>query len=1322
MKGYKVMTKFFVKKPFFVVVAVIIILLIGGVSLTKMNTDLMPDMEVPYMMVITTEPGASPKKVENDVTKPLESSLGTVNGVQNIQSRSADNYSMIMLEFADNTDMDSALVRVSKIVDSVDLPDECGKPNIMEISMDMMATMYVGVDYKGKDIKELTDFTKNTLQPYLERQEGVASITSMGLTTDSIEVKLNEDKIDKINNKILSKTNGKLSDAQDEIDEAEKKIEDGEKQLSEQKTALEGKQESTNKELADAQVKIAQAQASKAAYEASLNSLKASKSALEAEKKAYKDAKLENTYKTIDKMFSQFKSQFGNVAEQSGIKVPGSVEEAVGNKKNFKAFISWLEKLGYGEQTKDLSYDSLKQIYNAVKVRLPQIATELGNLEIEIKAASAMSEAISKQMEGMDENQSKAIAGGYSAAAGFGSGQAQMSAAQTQMESAKSELKEAKKKLKDSRKAAVENSNVNALLTLETLSNLIYAQNFSMPVGYIDDRKDNQWLVDIGDNFTDKKQLSNMVLTKIAGVGKIKLSDVADVTIVDNAGESYSKINGRAAILLAIYKSSTSNTSAVSNGVDKAASELEEKYSGLSITSLMDQSDYIDMIVSTVLRSMLLGAILAIIVLALFLKDVKPTLIVAFSIPFSVLFAIIIMYFTGITLNVMSLAGLCLGIGMLVDNSIVVMENVYRLRSLGISAPRAAVQGAKQVAGPIVASTLTTICVFLPMVYVTGTVSDLLIPFAFTISYALIASLIVALTVVPTISATVLKKTKTHKHTFFDKIKDKYGQLLGVCLRHKLVPLLIAILLLVICVIQVFRMGLVMMDDMESNQVSVSLKLEDDVEKEEAYATADKVMEAILKVDGIDKVGAMDGNASATSSMLGGSSDNFSQFSFSIITDKDITTTKQFKKIIKEIENNTKDIECEEITVSSSALGGMSGMMGQGLEVNIYGENQEKLIDISKDVMKMMQDIEGTENVTNGLDDKNKQIHLEINKNKAASMGLTVAQIYQQISEKITTDKKAISIRVDDKEMDVNLVNETDKPDYEHLMNTEITATTRNDEGQEVTKKYKLSKFAKMIEGESVDSINRENMSRYMSVTSEIKDGYNATLLSRDLEKQIDKYEAPSGYSIEIQGESAQVMEMIIQMILALALGFVLVYLVMVAQFQSLLSPFIIIFTVPLAFTGGMIGLMLFGQSISAMALMGFMILMGTVVNNGIVFVDYANKLRIQGVEKRTALIATGKTRMRPILMTAITTILSMSVMVFSQDAGNAMQKGMAIVVSFGLLYATFMTLFIVPVLYDILYRRQPKVIDVGEENLDEIPDETSDLLGEIGEDSREKK
>lgn len=1310
------MTKFFVKKPFFVVVAVIIILIIGGVNLSNMNTDLMPDMEIPYMMVVTTEPGASPEKVESDVTAPMESALGTVNGVENVISSSANNYSMVMLEFADDTDMDSALVRVSKVIDTISLPDGCGTPNLMEVSMDMMATMYAGIDYEGKDIKELSDFTTKTLKPYLERQEGVASITTMGLTADSIEIRLNQDKIDKINDKILGKTNEKLSDAGAQIEEAEKKIEEGESQLKGQESKLNSEKDSTNKKLADAQVKLSQAQATKTAYEANLNSLKAGRSALEAEKKAYEDANLEDTYQNVDKMFATFNQQFGTVAKASGVMIPSDVEDAVKNKKSFQKFADWVNTLGYGEQLEELSYDRLKQMYEAVKVRIPQIDTELANLKTKIAAAEAVVEQMEKQMEGMDKTQSDTISGGYSAAAAFGAGQAQMSSAQAQLEASKEELEEAKTQLENSREAAIENSNIDTLLSLETLSQLITAQNFSMPAGYIDDEDDNQWLVDVGDNYTSKKQLTSMVLTKVPGVGKIKLSDVADVTVVDNAGESYSKIDGNPAVLLAIYKSSTTNTSAVSGNVTETFRELEDKYEGLSCTALMAQSEYIDIIISTVLQSMLMGALLAVLVLALFLKAVKPTLIVAFSIPFSVLFAIVIMYFTGITLNVMSLAGLCLGIGMLVDNSIVVMENIYRLRNMGVSAPRAAVQGTKQVAAPIVASTLTTICVFLPLVYVEGTVRQLLIPFAFTMTYTLVASLIVALTVVPTIGASILKNAKDKEHKWFDQVKEAYGRLLTKCLRHKLIPLLISIILLVVCVVQVFRTGLVVLDDMSSNSISVSLKLEEDIDKHTAYETADRVMDAIMEVDGVKKVGAMDGNVGSVTGITGGSTDSYSQFTFQIIADEDRTTTGEFEEIIRDIEKGTKNIPCEELTVSSSALGSMGSMMNQGLEVRVYGENQEKLIDISHDIMNMMSSIEGTEKADNGVSDDDKQLHLTIDKNKAAEYGLTVSQIYQQLSEKITTEKSSVTITSNNKNYEVNIVNENKKPSYENLLNTTIQATKKDSEGNDVAKKYKLSKFAKATEQEMLKQITRENQTGYISVTSEVKEGYNATLLSRDLEEKLNSYEMPEGYTAEIQGESEQVIEMIHQLLLAILLGLVLVYLVMVAQFQSLLSPFIILFTVPLAFTGGMIGLMLFGKQISAMALMGFMILMGTVVNNGIVFVDYANKLRLQGIEKRTALIATGKTRMRPILMTAMTTILSMSVMVFSQDAGNAMQKSMAIVVSFGLLYATLMTLFIVPILYDMMYRKQPKVIDVGDDNLDDIPDEAAEVLAEMEE------
>lgn len=1309
------MTKFCVKKPFYVVVAVIIILVIGVVSLTGMQTDLMPDLSMPYLAVITTEVGASPEQVEMDVTEPMESVLGTINGVENVTSTSSENYGMVMLEFSEDTDMEAALVRVSMAIDSMELPEDCGTPNIMEISMDMIATMYASIDYEGKDIKEVTTFTNEVVIPYLERQNGVASISTSGEVADSVEIRLNQDKIDEVNEKILEHTNEKLADAAKEIKDAKAELADGEAELEKQKANLEKQQSDTNQQLADASVQLSQAQATKAAYESSLNSLKASQSALEAEKQAYEDAKIQETYEQLDNMFALYQMNLGTVAEQSGITIPGSIAEAAADKDATEAFLQWLVQIGQGEAVSGLTYDSVKQVYDVVNTRLPQIDTALANLNTELAAAQAVLDELNKQMKGMDAKQSEVIAGGYSAAAGFGSGQAQVAAGETQIQSAKEQLKEAEKQMKEAKKAALKNANIDALLNLQTLSSIIYAQNLAMPAGYIDDGSDNQWLVEVGEHFTDEGEIEQLVLTKIPGVGKIRICDVADVTIVDNVGESYAKMNGNDAVLLSVFKVSTASTSDVSKTLLAAFDELEEEYPGLSVTSIMNQGDYISMIIKSVLSSMLLGALLAILVLALFLQEVKPTVVVAFSIPFSVLFALIVMYFTGINLNVMSLGGLCLGIGMLVDNSIVVMENIYRLRQKGLAAPAAAVQGARQVAAPIVASTVTTICVFFPMVYTTGMVSQLMVPFAFTISYALVASLVVALTVVPTFSSVMLKNVKEKKHPFFDRVQEGYGRLLGWCLKVKIVPLALAVALFLICVFRAFDTGLVLLDDMESNQISVSMTLPDDCEKEDAYAAADEVMELILSVDGIAEVGAMDAGASAIASVAGGSGD-YTQFSFNIITDEDIKTTDEFHAICEEISAKTQSVENAEISVSSSALGEMSSMMGSGIQVDIYGDEQDTLIDLSADVVEMLEEIDGLENIDDGLENADSSVRLFIDRNKAAACGLTSAQILQAIAARTTTDATAITMNKDGVNLDVRLVNETEPLTYENLMDLDLEVDTVNDEGETVTKTYKLSKFAEMTTGTSMDSIKRENQSRYMSVTAEVKDGYNATLLSRSLEEKLDAYSAPEGYSVQIGGESEQVMDMVWQMLKAIALGALLVYLVMVAQFQSLLSPFIIIFTIPLAFTGGMLGLAAFGKNISAMSLMGFMILMGTVVNNGIVFVDYANQLRIAGVDKRTALIATGKTRMRPILMTAMTPILSMSVMVFSKDAGNAMQKGMSIVVAAGLIYATFMTLFIVPIMYDIFYRRPPRVVDVGDD-LDEIPDETSELISQLQED-----
>lgn len=1305
------MTKFFVKKPYFMVVAVIMVLVVGFVSVSSMQTNLLPKLELPYMAVITTEVGASSEKVENDITKPMEDALGTISGVEKVKSTSSNNYSMITLSFVDDTDMNSALVRVSKTVNSMDLPEGCGTPNIMEISMDMVATIYADINYKGMDIKELSDFTERTIKPYLERKPGIASVSASGLIEDSVEIRLNKKKINKVNEKILSLTNDKLSEAEDKISTSKTKLINSKNKIKNNESSVNSAQNSTNKKLSDASVKLAKVQASKSAYESTLASLKAQKAALEGEKKAYLKAKLPDTYKTLNNTFSSLNTSLSPMAAQAGVKIPASVKEAVDNEKSFNAFVNWMKGIGYGDKVGKLSYKTLKSVYNAVEVRIPQIDTELTNLNTKIKVQQAIVDKFSFKAGELDSQQSKLSSAGLNAAASFGAGKAGLSSAEKSITDAEKQLDSAEKKLKASKKAAKENANLNAMLTLDTLSKIISAQNFSMPAGYVKDKNSKQWLIEINENFKNKKQIKNLVLTKIKGVGKIRVSDVADVTVVDNVGEAYSKVNGKDAVMLSVYKAGNANTSVVSGNVQKAFKELEDKYKGLSFTMMMNQGEYISRIINTVLSSILIGALLAILVLALFLKSVRPTIVVAFSIPFSVMFALIIMYFTGININVMSLAGLCISIGMLVDNSVVVMENIFRLRQKGIPAPRAAVQGTKQVAAPIIASTATTICVFLPMVYTTGVVAQLLIPFAFTISYALAASLLVALTVVPTMASVLLKKTKQRKENWFDKLKNLYAKTLAFSLKYKFIPILVSVILLVVCVVQIFATGITMIDSTESNQISVTLTLENGVTKKEAFKTADKVLDSIMKVKGVSKVSALDGNTGIMSTVLGsGVSDKYDMFSFDVLTEDHIKTTEEYKRIRKAIESNTKDIKCKDITVSSSAMSSMSSLSDTGVTVDIFGDDRQKLIKISEDVIKLMEKVKGIKKADNGISESDRTIRLRIKRNKAAEYGLTVAQIFAQIASKAENEKKALTIKTDDKNIDVNIVKKSGKLTYENLMNTKIEGSVRNSSGKTVKKTFKLKKLASSKTGYTMSSITRENQRTYLEITSEISDDANAALLSREVQKKLDNYKAPAGYAVEIAGSAVQTDDMMKQMGQAILLGFILIYLIMTAQFQSFLSPFIIIFTVPLAFTGGMIGLGLFGMTLSSMSLMGFMILMGTVVNNGIVFVDYANRLRIKGVEKRRALIETGRTRMRPILMTALTTILSMSVMVFSQDAGNAMQRSMAVVVSVGLLYSTLMTLYIVPVLYDVFYRKQPKVIDVGED-LDDEPDETADFI-----------
>ena len=1441
------MPKFSVKKPFTILVAVILVIVLGFVSLSGMQTDLLPNMNLPYLMVVTTYPGASPERVESDVTQPLESSLSTINGVKNVTSQSNENYSMIVLEFEDDTDMDSAMVKASTAINQMgdSLPDLAASPTLIEMSPDMMATQYVAVDCEGMDIFELSKYAEEEIIPNLERVNGVASISTTGLVEQTVQITLDQDKIDEVNDKLLVRVSDRLADAKKQLDDAQAGIQDGLSQLNKAqaeldsgKAELETQKKSITDQLRDAveqlneqipalEQKISEMGDQLTKAQNQLDGLKADPSRLPELKISLSSDELASTRQilaqfdpqyneeempadlteaasdpvkqaamiasidratasingmvgsltggmTIDEASSALNQQIVGLSsqiqecdaqirqlqqalesaadEETRAATQAQIEALQAQKETLEQQLSAAQTQKETLNTLDLALSQLElaktalnnaallvqtrqQVENEVNASLDSQRTALeqtiAGLNTQIEKGEAMLSQLNSQraqlesaLQSMAENPTDPALADMAVQLLFSGTQAQISlgefqisSGKTQLEAGQTQLDTAREEYESAREEALNNANLDQLLNMSTLAQLIGAQNFSMPAGYIEggEGDDNEYILKVGDAFSSVDELGDMILCNIDGIGDVRLRDVANVEMVDNADDAYAKVGKNQAVLLAIYKSSTSSTSSVSKASNAAMEAMMEENPRLHLIPIMDQGDYIELIVKNVLSNLIEGAIFAVVVLALFLKDVRPTLVVAISMPLSVLFAIVLMYFTGINLNILSLSGLALGVGMLVDNSVVVIENIYRLRNRGLPAPRAAVQGARQVSGSIISSTLTTICVFLPLVFTTGMIMDLLSDMALTIGYSLIASLIVALTVVPCAGSTVLKKQKEIRHPWFDRLLNLYEKALRFCLNCKPVPIALAVGLLVFSVWQVIHMGIVLIPEMSTNQLSVTVEMPENTAKEDAFATADAVMDQLIAIDGIETVGAMSGGAAtgAIAGMSTGSSTDNTRFVYYIVLNDE--GGKNQAAIRQQIADRTADLPCE-VKTSSGGMADMSSLTGGGLQIDVYGNNLEDLLTASEQVMEMLSHVDGLTEISNGQEESDAEVRIVINKDKAMRLGLTVAQVYQEIAKALTTDSTFTTLTVGSDTYDVSIVDNTRTPNLDDIFDLEFETTATDEDGNTVKETHRLGEFASRRTGESYASISRENSSRYISVTSTTMEGYNTTLISRDVEKEMQNLNLPAGCTAEIAGESTQVNDMVQEMVKMMALALAFIYFIMVAQFQSLLSPFIVLFTIPLAFTGGMLGLLIAGEQLSLISLMGFLVLMGVVVNNGIVFVDYANQLRIGGLGRTEALVATGRTRMRPILMTTLTTVLAMTAMLLSTDPGSEMGKGMAIVVIGGLSYATLMTLFIVPVLYDTFYRRPPVNVDVGDDGLDDLPDDAAEFAAAFAE------
>ena len=1170
------MGKFSVKKPFTVLVAVIMVLMLGFVSISNMQTNLLPDVNTPYLMVVTVYPGASPERVESEVSDVMENALGTVAGVESITATSAENYSLLLMHFAEGTDMNSALVKVSNKVDQTtsSLPSSCLSPSIIEYSLNMNAFMTVAVSREGSDVYDLSDFVSDTLVPYVERKGGVSSVSANGLIEKMVQVQLSQEKVDAINERLLEVIDAQLADARAQLDAAEAQIEAGRAEYNRQfknfnKTVSNTVMQQYSGEVGNA-VETVRKQAQ--ALLDSVNQLIA----------VVQEPEIQQALIDVRDGLQRVMDKFN----ETGMKDIDSLIEIVAELREIT------DKLTTALQ-------QLQERLNTETGTEGSTATDLvDDLQVQ-QSLSTVYNTLNDVIKAMDDV--PGLMSTFSDALGTYSQQQleaymQFTEAREMLNEYEKQLETAKQTYEDAKEKAMASSDVSKMLDIDTLAQLIYAQNFSMPAGYVKDSSGKSWLLKVGEEYDSIDDISGALLLHVDGFGDVRLSDVADVEVIDNAEASFTRLNGERAAVLKIYKGSSSSASTVSDNCLSAFKELEAQYDGLHVVVLSNQGNYITIIVKSILSSMIIGAVLAIIVLALFLRDVKPTLVVGFSIPLSVLFAVVLMYFTGMDLNVMTLAGLSLGIGMLVDNSIVVIENIYRLRSRGVPAARAAVQGTKQVGMSIVASTLTSVCVFLPVVFSSSLVKSLMQPMSLCIGYCLMASLLVAVTVVPAAASTVLKKAEPKQLKWFDKIQNKYAKSLEWCFQHRALPLVAAVALLVFCGWRVVSMGVELLPTITSNEAIVTLTTTKDLSKEDSYAIAEKAIDAMLNVDNVEEVGittdtrvaGMDvgqlGLPSAITDLLN-AANSYGTYQVNVMLNESLSST-QIETARQALEDALSGIEDCTATVEISGMQELTSQLASGLSVKIYGADPDTMTQLSEKVVEIVNDTEGFANATNGLGSGDATINLQIDRDKVRSYGLTVAQVYQQIAAKLTTTTTAQTpVSVDGRTMSVEISDNLDPVTKENMMDITFETSVMSADGTTTTGTCKLSDIATWVTGSAPNSITSQNQPQYVTVTANTLDGYNTTVQARELEKKLDAFalsdEMPEGCSFSMGGESDSVNYMVKEMVQWMGLALPFVYLVMVAQFQSLLSPFIVLFTVPLAFTGGLLGLLLTGQQLT---------------------------------------------------------------------------------------------------------------------------------------------
>ncbi|OLA39676.1 MAG: hypothetical protein BHW35_00070, partial [Firmicutes bacterium CAG:176_63_11] len=981
------MAKFSVKKPLTVFVVVLAVIVLGVVSYLKMTPDLIPNMDFPYVIIVTADPGASPEAVESDITKPMEQSMATLDQIKEVTSTSKNSVSMVLLEFEDGVNMDTISVDIQQKISVLQgqWDDMVGTPYVLKINPSVLPVMVAAVSKEGMDVYDLSDLVTDELTGKLEGISGVASVSVSGAVTREAHVILDQQKMDELSATLEDAVKKQLKKAETKLRDAEKKIEDGQSALN-----------SAKRDVADGVAGAAG------------------------------DA--------VDKVRDELRDVYKNLEDTD-------IRDIIGG-----LFTD-----------PDKTLEKLQKNLNELKASLSKLMDELESGRLRAQVEGTVSDLVVSLMDGMT----------------------QLTEAQIQLDQAKTQVESGLEQISDAYKKVSEQTDLGGMLTISTVSGLLTAQNFSMPAGYISDDSGVSYMVSVGQKITTSGELEEMVLFDLGleGVEPIRLGDVATVAVTDDADQLYTKLDEENGILLSFTKQSNYATAEVSNNISDRFKTL-----------------------------VLWGALFSVVVLFLFLRDWRPTVITLVSIPVSVIFAVVLMYFTGVTINMISLSGLAVAVGMLVDNSVVVIENIYRLRAKGATIVQAAVSGAQQVLGAVTASTLTTVCVFAPIIFVEGLTRQMFTDLALTITYSLMASLLVSLTLVPAMASGMLRRDFTPKPGLLDKLYPAYRRAIVFALDHKAGVLLLSLVLLVTTGWGAVSRGFTFMPEIDMNNLSLSVTMPEGTTREEAVALADEVMERVMTVENVSDVGFMMGSGT-----MGGLSLTSTSNSDYDVTGYITMPEGTFGSDAgREIEALCADLPCT-VTASGVMSGMMSYMTGSGVSLSVYGNDMEELQSAARALGQRMSQAEGVVSVSDGLEDAAPALQVLVDRNKAMTKGITVAQIYMQVAAAMSdsTTVSTVTLDGDSMEMIVDAA-EDGKLTREKLLgltidpgsgmtsamggNTSMSSAsassglsqlTGEDSGDE-DKTFQLGDVAEIRETVSMNTISRDQQRRCITVTASI--------------------------------------------------------------------------------------------------------------------------------------------------------------------------------------------------------------------------------------------